>query len=240
MEFIIGLVILVIVVASFSYLLREKTKRDAIRRQENIDLISRVTPIFRGTSSERILILTLLKHGINPGAIFHDLYIYKPDGKTSQVDIVVATSVGIIVFEVKDYSGWIYGKGNQQKWTQVLSYGNEKYRFYNPILQNKSHILHLQRILKEQVPFYSVVVFYGDCELQDISFVPQNTYVTKSYRVLEVVENILQNNPIANYKDKHNVINVLKKAVANGNNDEIEKNHIEKIKDMLGDDRIFR
>lgn len=58
----------------------------------------------------------------------------------SQIDVVVATNVGIIVFEVKDYSGWIYGNGNQQKWTQVLSHGREKYRFYNPILQNRSHI----------------------------------------------------------------------------------------------------
>lgn len=211
-----------------------------LQRQENIDLISSVTSLFRGTSSEKHLILTLLKHGINSGAIFHDLYIFKPDGKTTQVDIVVATSVGIIVFEVKDYSGWIYGKGNQQKWTQVLSYGREKYRFYNPVLQNKSHISQLQRILKENVPFYSVIVFYGHCRLQDVSFIPQNTFVTKSYRVLDVVDTILQNNPTAEYKDKRHVINVLRKAVSNGGNNEVEEKHIDSIKDMLGEDRIFQ
>lgn len=226
------------------YVLYKKAKRDVIReqlqRQENIDLISSVTPIFRGTSTERFLILTLLKHGINSKTIFHDLYIFKPDGKTSQIDLVVATSVGIIVFEVKDYSGWIYGKGNQQKWTQVLSYGREKHRFYNPVLQNKSHISQLQRILKEKVPFYSVIVFYGNCRLEDISFIPQNTFITKSYRVIDVIENILQNNPVANYKNKYNVIDVLKKAVANGNKDKIEEQHIDNIKDMLGDARIFK
>lgn len=137
MEVLIGAITLIVIIG---YILYVKAKNDARIRQENIDLISKVTPIFRGTQSERLLILTLLKYGINSGAIFHDLYVYKPDGKTSQIDVVVATSVGIIVFEVKDYSGWIYGKGNQQKWTQVLSYGREKYRFYNPILQNKSHI----------------------------------------------------------------------------------------------------
>ena len=202
MEVLIGAITLIVIIG---YILYVKAKNDAMIRQENIDLISKVTPIFRGTQSERLLVLTLLKYGINSGAIFHDLYVYKPDGKTSQIDVVVATSVGIIVFEVKDYSGWIYGKGNQQKWTQVLSYGREKYRFYNPILQNKSHISQLQRILKEKVPFYSVIVFYGDCELQDISFIPQNTYVTKYYRIIDVVEDILHNNSIANYKDKHNV-----------------------------------
>lgn len=226
------------------YILYKKNKNDAIREQiewqENIDLINTVTPMFRGTSTERFLILTLLKNGINSKTIFHDLYIFKPDGKTSQIDIVVATSVGIIVFEVKDYSGWIYGKGNQQKWTQVLSYGREKHRFYNPILQNKSHIVQLQRILKESVPFYSVIVFYGDCRLEDISFIPQNTFITKHYRVIDVIENILQNNPVANYKNKYNVIDVLKKAVANGNKDKIEEQHIDNIKDMLGDARIFK
>lgn len=211
-----------------------------LKQQENIDLVSSVTSIFRGTSSERYLILMLLRHGINAGAVFHDLYIFKPDGKTSQVDVVVATSVGIIVFEVKDYSGWLYGKGNQQKWTQVLSYGREKYRFYNPVLQNKSHISQLQRILKEDVPFYSVIVFFGNCKLQDISFIPQNTFVTKAHRVMDVVDNILQNNSPAEYKDKRYVINVLKKAVANGNKDEIEDKHINNIKDMLGDDRVFK
>lgn len=237
MEVLIGIIALIIIIG---YILHVKSKNNARTRQENIDLITSVTPICRGTSSERLLILTLLRYGINSGAIFHDLYIYKPDGKTSQVDVVVATSVGIIVFEVKEYSGWIYGKGNQQKWTQVLSYGREKYRFYNPVLQNKSHILQLKRILKENVPFYSVIVFYGYCELQDISFIPQNTYVTKSYRVLEVVDEILQNNSPANYKDKHHVVNILKKTVANGKKDEIEEQHIENIKDMLGNDRIFK
>ena len=236
--------VLILVISLIGYVLYKKNKNDAIReqleRQENIDLISRVTPIFRGTSTERFLILNLLKYGINSGAIFHDLYIYKPDRKTSQIDIVVATSVGIIVFEVKDYSGWIYGKGNEQKWTQVLSYGREKHRFYNPVLQNKSHIAQLQRILKETVPFYSVIVFYGNCRLEDISFIPQNTFVTKHYRVIDVIESILQNNPVANYKNKHNVINILKKAVANGNNAKIEEQHIDNIKDMLGSDRIFK
>lgn len=219
---------------------RRKAIERQLHRQENIDLISSVTSIFRGTASERHLVLTLLKHGINSRAIFHDLYIFKRDKKTCQVDVVVATSVGIIVFEVKDYSGWIYGKGNQQQWTQVLSYGEEKYRFYNPVLQNKSHILELQRIIKEEVPFYSVIVFYGDCKLKDISFIPQNTFVTSSYRVLDVVDSILQSNSLANYKDKSHVINMLKKAVANGNNLEVEEQHIKDVRDMLGKDRVFK
>ena len=167
MELVYFYIVLGVIIIGYSYYAMSKYK--ARQLQETIDLINTVTPIHRGTSSERFLILMLLRYGINAGAIFHDLYIYKPDGRTSQIDIVVATKVGIIVFEVKDYGGWIYGKGSHQKWTQVLSFGREKHHFYNPILQNKSHITQLQRILKEDVPFFSVIVFFGDCELQDIA-----------------------------------------------------------------------
>ncbi|WP_300906133.1 nuclease-related domain-containing protein [uncultured Bacteroides sp.] len=96
-------------------------------------LIELVTPITRGEWSERRVILKLLKDGINPKAIFHDLYIQKPNGEYTQVDVAVATKTGIIVFEVKDYSGWIFGNEHQRYWTQILAYGKEKHRFYNPV-----------------------------------------------------------------------------------------------------------
>ena len=61
--------------------------------------------------------------------------------------------------------------GSVANYKVSLSYGKEKHRFYNPVLQNKYHISQLQRILKEKVPFYSVIVFYGNCRLEDISFI---------------------------------------------------------------------
>lgn len=87
-----------------------------IKRKER-ELIEQVTPITRGEWSERKVILKLLKEGINPKAIFHDLYVQKPNGEYTQIDIAVATKVGIIVFEVKDYSGWIFGNEHQKYWT---------------------------------------------------------------------------------------------------------------------------
>ena len=131
--------ILIVLIAVVSFVIYKIWRHTVITKQNN-EIIQSVTSLSKGTASERHLILTLLKSGIHPQAIFHDLYITKNDGKFSQIDLVVATRVGIIVFEVKDFSGWIYGKGNQTKWTQVLAYGNEKYRFYNPIMPNTTHI----------------------------------------------------------------------------------------------------
>lgn len=126
------------------------------------------------------------------------MYLKKDNGDFSQIDLVVITDVGIIVFEVKDYSGWIFGSGNQSQWTKVLAYGKQKYRFYNPIMQNNRHMENLRKQLNqyENVPFYSVVVFYGNCVLKDVNFIPNGTFLVKSHRVLEVMRTIIKNNAL--------------------------------------------
>lgn len=96
--------------------------------RKNMALLRTVTDTNRGTWSERKLILKLLKHNIPAITIYHDLYVERYNGQYSQIDAVVVTKAGIIVFEVKDYSGWIFGKGYQNYWTQVLAYGKENYR----------------------------------------------------------------------------------------------------------------
>jgi hypothetical protein len=204
-------------------------------------LLHTVTRSNRGTKTERALVLKLLKSGVPAITIFHDLYLKKSNGTYSQIDVVVATKVGLIVFEVKDYSGWIFGTGDQRKWTQVLNYGKEKYRFYNPILQNSMHITHLRKQVKqfEKLPIYSVVVFYGDCEFKDISFIPEGTFLIKARRVKKVMKMILREHAQTNYTNKREVVDVLKEAVTNGESKEAQAQHAENIKDMLGRDRIF-
>ena len=202
--------------------------------------LDEITSRERGTPSEKKLISALLDYGIPPQAIFHDLYVENGKYGFSQIDVAVATRVGIIVFEVKDYSGWIFGNGNREKWTKVLNYGKNKYYFYNPVLQNKSHIRTLQKQSKQlqNIPFYSVVIFYGDCELRDISFIPNGTFVAKPYRLRDVLNTILKNEDII-YTDKYEVMEILKSAVDNGNDTETKTKHVENIKDMLGTDRVF-
>ena len=204
-------------------------------------LLKTVTSFRRGTKTERMLVLQLLQHGIPAQTIFHDLYIEKSDGKFSQIDIVVATKEGIIVFEVKDYSGWIYGNGNYSQWTKVLAFGKRKFHFYNPIKQNINHIKTIKKQLKqfENIPFFSVIVFYGDCELKEINYVPKGTFLVKSHRIFEVLKHIKQNNEAAPYTDKKEVVRILQQAVNNGENINNQKRHVEDINDLLGKDRIF-
>ncbi|MDD4970216.1 MAG: nuclease-related domain-containing protein [Paludibacter sp.] len=205
------------------------------RKIQDNKSLETVTKLYRGTKSERALVLKLLKSGIPKQTIFHDLYLRKYNGNFSQIDLVVATKVGIIVFEVKDYNGWIFGNGLNTEWTKVMAYGKRKYRFYNPIKQNNKHIEDLRKGLKlsENIPFYSIIVFYGDCVLKDISYVPSGTYIVKFKRVLETIKSIMSLNEPAPYSDKYEIIRVMKEAVQNGENEEIQIQHIENIKGML-------
>jgi uncharacterized protein YraI len=211
------------------------------RKIRNKNLLESVTDKKRGTKSERDLVLKLLNYGIPGQNIFHDLYVGKVKDEFSQADLVIVTEVGIIVFEVKDYSGWIFGRGNQSQWTKVLAYGKQKYRFYNPIMQNNKHITELRKHLIQfgKIPFYSIVVFYGDCVLKEIDFVPNGTFIVKSERTLEVVKIILRDNQPFHYTNKVELFRVLREAVINGGIIENQIQHKENIKDMLGKHRVF-
>ena len=235
MEIVIVLISIVIVFLLISSI------SESNRRKRERELISSVTSLNRGTSSEKSLILQLLKSGIPPVTIYHDLIIKKDNDKFSQIDLVLVTSEGIIVFEVKNYSGWIFGSGNNTNWTQVLSYGKRKYKFYNPIKQNQNHIIQLRKTLKqfEKIPFFSVIVFFGDCELKEINYVPKGTYLVKSHRVFEVL-NLIKDEDYTQYTNKREVVDKLKELVSLGENTDYQKQHIENIKDMVGKDRIFK
>ncbi len=205
------------------------------RQIRDAKLLKTVTQPDRGTRAERKLVLKLLKNGIHPKAIFHDLYIHNGYGKFSQIDLVLATPFGILVFEVKDYSGWIFGNGKQRQWTQVLAYGKEKHSFYNPITQNRTHIDNLRKQLKQfqNIPFYSIIVFYGNSVFRDVSSIPDGTFLIKHYHVIEAINFIVSNNQRAKYSNKQEVSNILQQAVSNGANKGIQYQHIENIRDML-------
>lgn len=108
----------------------------------------------------------------NSGAKFLcNVYIPKANGETTEIDMIMISSKGIFVFEIKNYSGWIFGNENQKNWYQTLPAGKGKSHkeiFYNPIMQNKSHVNHLGTFVNGSSPIYSVVVFSDKCTLKDV------------------------------------------------------------------------
>ena len=98
--------------------------------------------------------------------ILYNLYIFKEDGTTTEIDALLIHPSGIYIFESKNYKGWIFGSENQQYWTQVLSGGrgkSYKHSFFNPIIQNKVHLKWLSYYLNQYTPnLYSYIVFGND------------------------------------------------------------------------------
>jgi hypothetical protein len=200
-----------------------------VRQKEKQKAISTVTSLTKGEPSERNLVYRLIKGGIPPHTIFHDLYVPTTNGH-SQIDLVVPTNVGIFVIEVKDYSGWIFGNGLHDKWTKVLAYGQEKHQFYNPIKQNERHIEALRNALPQlnNIPFFSIVVFDGSSEIREISNVPYNCRVVYPRQVVDLIKNAMSELAPAPYTDKWEVMNLLKQSAYNGYNDDIVSAHLRK------------
>lgn len=111
----------------------------------------------------------------------------------TQIDCLTLSPQGIFVFESKDYVGYIYGRGNDRYWTQVTQYGQAKYRFYNPLQQNQTHIRALRRILGADYPIYSVVVFGPDATLRDISGVPEQNFVINHANIAKIFQDLPEN-----------------------------------------------
>lgn len=81
------------------------------------------------------------------------------NGRSSQIDHLFINGNGLYVIETKNYSGQIYGSEKSREWTQVLAYGREKHKLYNPLKQNATHIYRLKEAVKINMPIYSLVVF---------------------------------------------------------------------------------
>ena len=206
------------------------------RRIHNNKIIAESTDLHRGTAAERNIILILRKFGILPQDIYHDLYFRRRNGAYVQVDMVVPTEAGIIVFELKDYSGWLFGDGEHKKWTQILNYGKVKNYFYNPIMQNEGHIFHMRELCPQlqNVPIYSVIVFSGNCELRKIKNIPRGTHLIYDYQLKSVLKDIFRH-PTVSYP-KAEIVRFLEQGKANGADSRIVAEHINYVRSRHGDD----
>lgn len=125
-----------------------------------------------------------------------NVYLPKENGETSECDVILITPQCIIVFESKNYSGWIFGDEDSNYWTQTLYQGKgrpaRKEKFYNPIKQNETHIKNLKSIIGDQYPIYSVITFSERCEIKKMNVHTPNVRVSKRDVIVPIVNNIFQ------------------------------------------------
>ncbi len=116
-----------------------------------------------GKSGEQIIYRTLIDQiHVPKNQILRNVYVPTTGGKTSEIDLLVVSKKGLLVFECKNYAGNVYGDAQRNKWIQYL--GKKKSFFYNPFMQNRSHVKHLKKYLEA----------YGD-----IPIIPMVTTITR-------------------------------------------------------------
>lgn len=174
-----------------------------------------------------------LEHLEKEGAkLLFNLYIPKSDDTTTEIDVLVITSRGILVCESKNYSGWIFGSEFQKYWKQTLpkGRGSHKTTFLNPIIQNKGHIKWLRTMVGDEVDIGSVIVFSERCTFKDLEIKSEDINVIQRFEIKRIVDDFI-NRPGAKRITQDEVNDLYNKLLVYSQVDEATKQrHVDNIK----------
>ena len=181
--FLIGILAFDVIISFVVILVKEHAfKKTTYSQKTGAESLYALNTSTKGKYGEYLVYNELKGLEQNGAIFFFNLYVPKPYGGTSEIDVVMVYGSGVYVFESKDYSGWIFGNSRDQYWTQSLrsGKGTVKNRFFNPVMQNAGHIKALAAILGNDIIFHSFVVFSNRCELKKIFVDDSNVRVLKT------------------------------------------------------------
>jgi len=116
-------------------------------------------------ASEYIFHNYLIEH-ITPVKTVRNVYVGDEGSASTETDLVVLTRKGIFAVESKDYRGSVSGCITDERWEHM--YGKQKFSFYSPVLQNRTHISALSRMLDVgRDKFISYIVFSNLCWISE-------------------------------------------------------------------------
>ncbi len=85
--------------------------------------------------------------------------------KTTEIDAILIHETGIYCMEIKHYKGIIYGKYEDQYWTQFFK-TTDNNRFENPIKQNEWHIAAIRKFFPDSNISSYIVFTNTECDLK--------------------------------------------------------------------------
>lgn len=147
----------------------------------------------RGKYGEYLTYQKLKAYEADGGKFLFNCYLPKSDGTTTEIDVILIHSTGIFVIESKNYSGWIFGSERAKTWTQTLQNGRGRARkehFYNPIMQNNTHVKYLKAIVGTNVPVYSVIAFSERCTLKSVTVESADIKVVNKQHISTAVKHL--------------------------------------------------
>lgn len=185
----------------------------------------------QGSSGERIIYRTLVDQiHVPEDQILRNVYVPTEDGKTSEIDLLVVSKKGLLVFECKNYAGNIYGDAKRNKWIQYL--GKKKSFFYNPFMQNRSHVKHLKKYLEQ----------YGDLPaIPMVTTITRGKWKVKNYGPEDYLlgynchlKDILSKTPDSELMAQHFKAIIAKLQPLSRPGESIKEEHIEQIQHDRG------
>jgi ssDNA-binding Zn-finger/Zn-ribbon topoisomerase 1 len=184
-----------------------------------------------GKAGER-LTFRELKGKFPVNQIFRNLYIKQKNGKYTEIDLATADNGILIIYESKNYSGWIFGDDTADYWTQTFQNG-KKQKFYSPVRQNNTHIEALREYLKDYpLEYHSVIVFSERCKLKNVTCSKPNTHVIRRDKVKNIVSTINKNASSTISKEQFDEVLALLSKVQRPD-DDIKNQHLEDVKETL-------
>ncbi|MCR5460869.1 MAG: NERD domain-containing protein [Acetatifactor sp.] len=171
--------------------------------------------------------LNLVQFFGRKGKVLRNVYLPKNNGETSEIDVVFITQKGIFIFESKNYSGWIFGDEKGKYWTAMLP-NKQKNQFYNPIMQNKTHLKWMRSFVGDEIPLFSIIAFSERCELKKVTVYSEDVKVIKRDLTYATVRSIWDMNPDKVSEDKINELYERLKKLTNVD-EAVKAAHIENI-----------
>lgn len=164
--------------------------------------------------------------------IVKNVYLKFSNNKTTEIDIIVISEYGIFVIENKNYSGWIFGSLKNEHWTETFPNGS-KFKFYNPLKQNYTHINTLKNYINEKYHniIYSYIVFSGECELKKVPYNSEFIKIIKTNQIFDILSESLKNKYIT-FEEIETLYNNLNQY-AHASKEE-KQQHNENIKSRKG------
>ena len=126
-----------------------------------------------------------------------------------QIDFLCISKKGIFVIEVKNWLGTITGKYEDEIWySKLYDITNSQ---TNPVNQHEWHIDVLQRFIKQDMSFYSIIVFTDRANIEWIDKKQNKTYITNISYLNNIIYSIYEDSFVKPYNSYKSVAGYLRR-----------------------------
>lgn len=163
--------------------------------------------------------------------VYTNMYLDSKNTEKTELDVVALSPHGIYVFEVKNYSGYIFGTYSDKYWTQTLN-RFVKNKFYNPLRQNYGHKKAIEAYLEvNEEHIIPIVNFTNKSKLKNLTL-KEDSIVLQTNNTLKLIKYNTRIKPLVFNKQQLDEFATKLILVSNMEND-VKQRHIESVKNHV-------